>query len=130
MKHRALFVLLVVFFVSCASKQDPIDRLRSLCDDIEQGANDYSEEDWSALLEEYLDISQELKEYKYSAQEEREIGKLKAKCAYNFAINYGREKVKSVAFQLIGATESLSELDVESVVDDFLGSFFIDETEN
>lgn len=73
---RFLFIsCCMTIFISCHTKNTPIQDLTELTEEIKSNYNDYSDEDWQAFAEEYQIIEQELEQY--SDEEKKEISRLK-----------------------------------------------------
>lgn len=80
---KALRILLIVFAglltVSCNPKQGPIDDLKSICTELEQDSDEYTEEDWTNVEQKLEQIDNELGKYEYTEEEMAEIHKLQGK---------------------------------------------------
>ena len=72
--------------IGCKSKHTPINKLENLTEEIQENAQNYTEEDWKATAEELELIENEIKQYKseYTDEELKEIGRLKGKCLAQF----------------------------------------------
>lgn len=72
--------------MGCHSKQTPINRLENLTEEIQNGAPNYTEEDWKTSAEELEQIEKEIEQYKseYTDEELKEIGRLKGICLAQF----------------------------------------------
>ena len=89
LKHIVLYVICALFIfctIGCHSKQTPINRLENLTEEIQNGAPNYTEEDWKAYAEELELIESEIEQYKsqYTDEELKEIGRLKGICLAQF----------------------------------------------
>ena len=88
-RYIASFVICALFVlctISCHSKQAPINKLESFTEEIQNNAQDYTEEDWKASAEELEQIENEIEQYKseYTDAELKEIGRLKGICYVQF----------------------------------------------
>ena len=109
---KGLFIILVcltALISSCNSKQSPINELSDLAEEISENGNNYSEADWEAAAEQFEGITKELEGYSYSDEEQREIGKLKARVYILFGSKYGKNKLKQFFNELSGAMEELND---------------------
>lgn len=75
----------MLFLCSCSSKQNPVDKLEDLVEDLQEESEEYSSKDWERLAQTYAEIEQDLQKYEYTDEKLKEIGKLKAKCFRSFA---------------------------------------------
>ena len=88
-RHFASYVtcaLFVLCAIGCHSKQTPINKLENFTEEIQNKAQDYTEEDWKASAEELEQIEKEIEQYKseYTDEELKEIGRLKGICLAQF----------------------------------------------
>ena len=88
-RYIASFVICALFVlctISCHSKQTPINKLESFTEEIQNNAQDYTEDDWKASAEELEQIENEIEQYKseYTDAELKEIGRLKGICLAQF----------------------------------------------
>ena len=76
------FISIIVTTISCNSKQDAISRLETLYEELQQNGDDYTADDWDAVITEMNDIDNYIKQYQsdYSEEEIKEIGRLKGLC--------------------------------------------------
>ena len=90
-----------------------------MAEEISTNRNSYNDEDWEAAAEEFEGITEELEGYTYSAEEQKEIGKLKARVCYLFGSKYGKNKLKQFFNELSGAMEELNDsLDMTNELED------------
>lgn len=110
-KIVCLFVCAVFccLMISCNSKQDPIKELNNIAEEIEANSNNYTEEDWNNISNEIEEINSELEKYQYTDEEQKEIGRLKAKISYEITIKYGTQKAKQLFNEAIGAANFFSD---------------------
>lgn len=110
MKNKiAILLTFVTLLFSCSSKQTPITELSDLAKEISTNGNSYNDEDWEAAAEQFEGITEELESYSYSDEEQKEIGKLKARVCYLFGSKYGKNKLKQFFNELSGAMEELND---------------------
>ena len=75
-----LFLFLLIsplVFTSCETSQTPVDELSSLLEKIDNNSENYSEEDWNNITNEFTEIEEELSKYEYTDEELKEIGRIK-----------------------------------------------------
>ncbi len=109
---KGLFIILVcltALISSCSSKQTPINELSDLAEEISENGNNYTDEDWESAVEQFEGITEELEDYKYSDEEQKEIGKLKARVCFLFGSKYGKNKLKQFFNELSGVMEELND---------------------
>jgi len=116
-----LFALCLVLG-SCSSKMDPLSELTVLAEEIDENGSNYTNEDWNHAVQQYEAIEQELDQYTYTDEEQKEIGRLKAKLGYKFAIKFGKNKLKQIINEMAGAVEELSNIDSTEVMNDLFGN--------
>ena len=107
----AIFVLCMI---GCKSKQTPINKLENLTEEIQEKAQNYTEEDWKATAEELELIENEIEQYKseYTDEELKEIGRLKGKCLAQFtkySIKAFSNGVKDVMKEAEGLLEGFTQ---------------------
>ena len=92
------YISIIVTTISCHSKQDAISRLEALYEELQQNGDEYTADDWDAVIAEMNDIDDFYKQYQsdYSEEEIKEIGRLKGLCLAQFA----KYKVYSIKDQL------------------------------
>jgi hypothetical protein len=80
-----LLVLLCILVSSChVGKQDPLQQLEELTEDIRLHHEEYTTADWKEAYAQYEQISKEMEEYQYSSEETKRIGKLEGECVGYF----------------------------------------------
>lgn len=86
MKNVILMFALLIGFVSCNSKQTPINELSDLSEEIKSNSGDYSQQDWEDAAQEFEKIAEELKQYQseYTDEELKKIGRLEGICLAHF----------------------------------------------
>lgn len=82
-----LFAVVVIFMSSCSGRTRSINRLESFTEELVENGKDYDQKDWDEASAKYEQIIADLNEYRgeYTDEELHEIGKLKGKCAVQFA---------------------------------------------
>lgn len=110
MKKYIIFILTITsMLLSCSSKQAPIDCLSNLAEELSENGDNYSDTDWESAVEQFERISENLEDYSYTNDEQREIGKLKMRICYLFGSKYGMNKLKQFVNELSGAMEELND---------------------
>lgn len=83
MKTRSFFLLIVIAFVvmSCKGRQDPINELKELVEDVQSSSESFTKEDWREIEARYESINREMESYadEYTDEELRLIGRLKGR---------------------------------------------------
>lgn len=114
MKHFLSILLIIICCVglsSCDKKQEAISNLEAFTDDITENAQTYTPEQWDEVEAEFEGIIQELDQYEYTAEEQRKIGRLKARCVKAMSqktINNLQYQVNSIINQIQGAIEEFT----------------------
>ena len=75
-RHFASYVtcaLFVLCAIGCHSKQTPINKLVNFTEEIQNKAQDYTEEDWKASAEELEQIEKEIEQYKSEYTDEERM---------------------------------------------------------
>ena len=109
----AMFAFMMAAVCSCSSKQDPIDDLEDLSNELKEDYKNFSSEDWEKAQEKFVEIENKLNEYEYSDEELKKIGKLKAKCAVSFtrgAAKMLNDNLDDIQKEFEGAAEELQNM--------------------
>ena len=78
-------LLFGLFILSCSvGKQDPIDQLEKLTEDIREHHEEYSTADWKEAYARYEQIAADMEKYQYTTEETEKIGQLEGECAGYF----------------------------------------------
>jgi peptidoglycan hydrolase CwlO-like protein len=112
-KVLSLIGFVVLIFFSCNSKNEPIDDLKDLSLELQENSNNYTEKDWEEAKQEYENIDNQLKQYNYTDEELKEIGKLKSKCSTYFMKSYIksiRKDIHNFSKEIEGAAEGVREV--------------------
>lgn len=112
MKKFLSLLLLSLLFVACNPSQTAKDDLRKFTERIEQKSDKWSDADWDDALMHYSEICQTLDQYKYTAEEKVEIGKLKGRCQAQFvkhSFNNGVNDATDTFLEMSGAIEGFFE---------------------
>lgn len=106
-----IFIICTLFCLSCGSRQEAIEDLRVLVEDIRTNGNEYTAEQWADAEGIFEEVCDELEQYEYTQDEKTEISRLKGE--YMLAI--GRWKVqdkmdvvRDVIEQVSGAVKGLT----------------------
>lgn len=74
--HLFALVFAALFVSSCQSQEEKaIDKLDTLVERVEKNGNDYSADDWKAVVKDLEAINKEMENYDYSKEELKEIGR-------------------------------------------------------
>ena len=78
-------LLFGLFMLSCSvGKQNPIDQLEKLTEDIREHHEEYSVSDWKEAYARYEQIAADMENYQYTNEEAEKIGKLEGECVGYF----------------------------------------------
>ena len=115
MKHVDIFLIAIIcslLAISCNNAKTNIDELSLLIEDIEENSDNYTDEDWEYVIEEYSLIEQEMENYEYTDEELREIGRLKGIFAMKIAkqvLKDYTEDIKDMQLQFEGGLDGIKE---------------------
>lgn len=115
MKHVNIFLIAIIcslLSISCNNAKTSIDELSLLIEDIEENSDNYTDEDWEYVIEEYSLIEQEMENYEYTDEELREIGRLKGIFAMKIAkqvLKDYTEDIKDMQLQFEGGLDGIKE---------------------
>lgn len=115
MKHVNIFLIAIIcslLAISCNNAKTSIDELSLLIEDIEENSDNYTDEDWEYVIEEYSLIEQEMENYEYTDEELREIGRLKGIFAMKIAkqvLKDYTEDIKDIQLQFEGGLDGIKE---------------------
>lgn len=115
MKHVNIFLIAIIcslLAISCNNAKTSIDELSLLIEDIEENSDNYTDEDWEYVIEEYSLIEQEMENYEYTDEELREIGRLKGIFAMKIAkqvLKDYTEDIKDMHLQFEGGLDGIKE---------------------
>lgn len=119
MKKLQRYILLIgciLFITSCNS--DPISRLRSLCEAIEEDGSNFTGEDWEGVIAEFQDIQEELAEGDFTQAELKEIGRLEARFYVKAGSKLGGAYMRGIKSEIEGIIEELDNTDFEQIMKD------------
>ena len=115
MKHVNIFLIAIIcslLAISCNNAKTSIDELSLLIEDIEENSDNYTDEDWEYVIEEYSLIEQEMENYEYTDEELRDIWRLKGifpiKIAKQVLKDY-TEDIKDMQLQFEGGLDGIKE---------------------
>lgn len=81
----AMLLLLCSLTVSCSvGKQEPVDQLEELTENIRQHHEEFSMADWKEAYARYERIAAEMENYQYTEEECEKIGRLEGECVGYF----------------------------------------------
>ena len=103
-----------LLLTACHSKNDPMNELNALTEQLSEDTSEYTEEDWETVSNQLEMIDAEIQQYRdqYTDEEMKEIGRLKGKCAgliTKKAINSATQKLEDVSKQAEGMIEGFIE---------------------
>jgi len=100
-------LLLVLFLFSCSvGKQNPIDQLEKLTEDIRLHHQEYSTADWKEAYARYEQIAADMENYQYTNEEAEKIGQLEGECVGYF-IKSAVNSFDGIKSEIKGFVESL-----------------------
>ena len=87
--HIALLIVVFIFCsvtFSCSSfgKQDPLQQLEELTEDIRLHHQEYTTADWKKAYARYEQIAAEMENYQYTKEEAERIGEMEGECVGYF----------------------------------------------
>lgn len=106
-----LFIIPLVF-ASCETSQTPVNELSSLLEKIDNNSENYSEEDWNNITNEFTEIEEELSKYEYTDEELKEIGRIKGQILAKMiksAVKDLKKQMEDLSKQLEGGLEGFFE---------------------
>lgn len=103
-----------LLLTACHSKNDPMNELNALTEQLSEDTSDYTEEDWETVGNQLEVIDAEIEQYRdqYTDEEMKEIGRLKGKCAGLIAkktMNSATQKLEDISKQAEGMIEGFME---------------------
>lgn len=103
-----------LLLTACHSKNDPMNELNALTEQLSEDTSDYTEEDWETVGNQLEVIDAEIEQYRdqYTDEEMKEIGRLKGKCAGLIAkktMNSATQKLEDISKQAEGMVEGFME---------------------
>ena len=113
MKTKTLFIIGLLFagvlsLTSCNTKKSAVNKLESLVIEVEEEGKSYDLDDWKMVIYRYTKIEEKLSKHEYTADENREIGKLKGRLlgsATKDVLVNCYEKVEGIRNQIDGSKE-------------------------
>lgn len=103
-----LIAILSMILTACNKQEQVIDDLRSFSEQLKEESDDYTEEDWQQAGEQYNLLIENIDQYEYTDDQQKEIGRLKAVCIKQMskgAMKLLRQNMNSISKQLEGALE-------------------------
>ena len=125
-RKSSIFYMMFLSFLlllSCTSKkQEALNQLENLTEDVEKNGGSWSEEQWKQKYDVFVQIRSDIYKYKYSDEERAEIGRLEGRCISamaNHASGGMLKKLKDFGTELGGSLNGLLEgIDNSSNSDD------------
>jgi len=85
MKRYYCIIVACAVLLSCSiGRQNPIEQLEKLTEDIRVNHKDYTVADWKQAYARYEQIVSEMEEYNYSSEEMKRVGELEGECVGYF----------------------------------------------
>ena len=112
MKKILPLLLVTLLLAACHPQQTAKEDLQKFTERIEQKSDKWSDADWDDAAMHYSEICQTIERYDYSADELREIGKLKGRCLAEFSkhtFDKDNKEMHDAFIELGGALEGLFE---------------------
>ncbi len=107
------FFVCIGFFLlltACSDRNDAIDDLQELVEDIRQNGSEYTAEQWADAEGIFEEVNDELDQYKYTQSEKKRISELKGQYFGYLGKRKMEEKVemvKELIYQVKGAGEAV-----------------------
>lgn len=103
-----------LLLIACHSKNDPMNGLYALTEQLSEDTSDYTEDDWEAIGNQLEMIESEIQQYsdQYTDEEMKEIGRLKGKCVgliAKKAVNSAAKQIEDASKQAEGMLEGFFE---------------------
>ena len=114
MKQILVLLLGVALLVACNSNQQAYNDLDSFTNYLEKNSSSFSDKDWDNAILEYSAIVEEMGSHTYTDDELVAIGRLKGKCAAQFA----KRSIKNTKDELNNLLKE-SEGFIQSFVEEF-----------
>lgn len=114
-KNKTVLILLfgLMLLVSCTSKkQEALNQLENLTEDVEKNGGSWSEEQWKQKYDVFVQIRSEIYKYDYNEEERAEIGRLEGRCVSamaNHASGGMLKKLKDFGTELGSSLKGLLE---------------------
>ena len=114
-RNNTILVLLLgfLFLVSCTSKkQEALNQLENLTEDVEKNGGSWSEEQWKQKYDVFVQIRSDIYKYDYNEKERAEIGSLEGRCVSAMANHLSGgmlKKLKDFGTELGGSLKGLLE---------------------
>ena len=111
-----LIAILSLVLTACNKQEQAIDDLRSFSEQLKEESADYTEEDWQQAGEQYQLLIENIDQYEYTDDQQKEIGRLKAVCIKQMskgAMKILRHNMNTISKQLEGALEEFMSPDTD-----------------
>ncbi len=114
-KHFFCLVLIAFAFLSCKSRQDPVDELKQLVEEVQTYRGQFSDADWELIDARHEAITTEIANYttEYTPEESRYIGQLEGRYLYYYG-QYAAKQTGTMLRNLFHETRGV----LEGVVDE------------
>lgn len=109
-----LSFIAALLLTACHSKNDPVNELNALTEQLSEDTSEYTEEDWETVSSQLEMIDAEIQQYRdqYTDEKMKEIGRLKGKCAglmAKKAMDSATQKLEDFSKQAQGMIEGFTE---------------------
>lgn len=108
--------LLTIICLSCMACTEPriqaLNQLSEITEDVSEKGDDYNREEWMAFKASYQEILEEISQYDYTEDEQKEIGRLKEKVSFavgKHAVKEIKESMSDLSNEVQGFIEGLRE---------------------
>lgn len=105
-KLVAMLLLCLQLFSCSVGKQNPINQLEKLTEDIRLHHQEYSTADWKEAYARYEQIAADMENYQYTNEEAEKIGQLEGECVGYF-IKSAVNSFDGIKSEIKGFVESL-----------------------
>jgi hypothetical protein len=115
MKAKIIFIFLCILILGACSTQEQknISELEKFTNELQENSSTYTNEEWSASMDEFQILTQSIETGHYTQEERRELGRLKGKCLGIYA-KHSRQllesEIEGVATELEGAFDGFMEV--------------------
>lgn len=115
MKTKLCFILLCLLILGACSTQEQknISELEKFTTELQENSPNYTNEEWSASMDEFQILTQSIENGRYTPEERRELGRLKGKCLGIYA-KHSRQilesEIEGIATELEGAFDGFMEI--------------------
>lgn len=115
MKKLSISIIVALFsfvFVSCDSNSYTFSEMRSICKDIEENFEKYTENDFEKLTARFSELEKKMELRELTEKEEKEFAKLKGRYYGSFtkgAIKSAKKEIKKISEKINSTVEGFIE---------------------